>query len=137
MMRFGNDPARPDGDPAVRGTSWPGGTVPDLAIEFVVRPPTVAAAVYGVMTVVSEHTSSLARLDDLRVALDELFYALPQDQRIRVDLTVRIEAGCSKVRFHVDVPDVDVHSSVAALVDRIDVVHSNGATTAELAVQHD
>ena len=136
-MRFGSDPARPEGDPTVRGTSSAGGTVPDLAIEFIVRPPTVAAAVYGVMTVVSEHTSSLARLDDLRVALDELFYALPQDERIRVDLTVRVEDGRSKVRFHVDVPDVDVHPSVAALVDRIDVVHTNGETTAELAVQHD
>lgn len=121
----------------MRGTSRAGGNVPDLAIEFSVRPPTVAAAVYGVMTVVSEHTSSLSRLDDLRVALDELFYALPQDEQVRVDLTVQVDEGRSRVRFHVDVPDVDVHPSVAALVDRIDVVHSNGATTAELAVQHD
>lgn len=111
--------------------------MPDLAIEFAVRPPTIAAAVYGVMTVVSEHTSSLARLDDLRVALDELFYGLPQDQQLRVDLSVRVDDGRSTVRFHVDVADLEVHPSVAALVDRIDVVHTNGATTAELAVQHD
>lgn len=111
--------------------------MPDLAIEFTVRPPTVAAAVYGVMTVVSEHTSSLARLDDLRVALDELFYALPQDQAVRVDLTVLVEHGRSRIRFHTDVPEVDVHASVAALVDTIDVVHTDGSTTAELAVQHD
>lgn len=111
--------------------------MPDLAIEFIVTPPAVAAAVYGVMTVVSEHTSSLARLDGLRVALDELFHSLPQDQQIRVDLTVRVEDGTSKVRFHVDAPDVEAHHSVAALVDRIDVVHNNGQTTAELTVQHD
>lgn len=111
--------------------------MPDLAIEFIVRPPTVAAAVYGVMTVVSEHTSSLSRLDDLRVALDELFYALPQDDQVRVDLTVQVEEGRSRVRFRVDVPEVDVHASVAALVDQLDVIHNNGHTTAELAVQHD
>lgn len=111
--------------------------MPDLSIEFTVRPPTVAAAVYGVMTVVSEHTSSLARLDDLRVALDELFYALPQDQDVRVDLEVRVEKDRSRVRFHADARDVVVHPSVGALVDELDVDHAPDGTTARLAVTHD
>lgn len=111
--------------------------MPDLSIEFTVRPPTVAAAVYGVMTVVSEHTSSLARLDDLRVALDELFYALPQDEDVRVDLEVRVEPGRSNVRFHADARDVVVHPSVGALVDELAVEHEADGTTASLAVAHD
>lgn len=111
--------------------------MPDLRIEFTVQPPTVAAAVYGVMTVVSEHTSSLARLDDLRVALDELFYALPQDEPVRVDLRVHVDRGRSRVLFHADARDVVVHPSVEALVDELMVEHDRRGTTAQLAVAHD
>lgn len=111
--------------------------MPDLAIHFTVRPSTVAAAVYGVMTVVSEHTSSLARLDDLRVALDELFYALPNGQPVHVDLSVRVDGDRSRVRFEADVPKVEVHETVAALVDSLDVQGGDSSTTAELAVRHD
>lgn len=111
--------------------------MPDLAIHFTVRPSTVAAAVYGVMTVVSEHTSSLARLDDLRVALDELFYALPHGEPVNVDLSVRVSEGQSRVRFEADVPRVEVHETVAALVDSLHVQNGGASTTAELAVRHD
>lgn len=111
--------------------------MPDLSIDFTVRPPTVAAAVYGVMTVVSEHTSSLARLDDLRVALDELFYALPTDSEVRVALSVRVDDGRSRIRFQADAPGVTVHETVAALVDDLHVMSDNGSTTAEIAIRHD
>lgn len=111
--------------------------MPDLAIAFTVRPPTVAAAVYGVMTVVSEHTSSLARLDDLRVALDELFYALPHDGDVHVDLSVHVNGSRSHVRFRADVPDIRVHDTVRALVDDLHVVSDDTSTTAELALRHD
>lgn len=111
--------------------------MPDLRIEFTVQPPTVAAAVYGVMTVVSEHTSSLSRLDDLRVALDELFYALPQDHPVRVELTVLVEDTRSRVLFHADARDIEVHPSVASLVDGLQVEHDGDSTIAALAVAHD
>ena len=111
--------------------------MPDLAIHFTVRPSTVAAAVYGVMTVVSEHTSSLARLDDLRVALDELFYALPHDEQVQVELSVRVDEGRSRVRFEADVSTVEIHETVAALVDSLEVRAGSTSTTAELAVRHD
>lgn len=111
--------------------------MPDLAIDFTVRPPTVAAAVYGVMTVVSEHTSSLARLDDLRVALDELFYALPTENDVRVELSVLVGPGKSRIRFRADAPDVTVHETVASLVDDLHVMSDNGTTTAEIAIRHD
>lgn len=111
--------------------------MPDLAIAFTVRPPTVAAAVFGVMTVVSEHTSSLARLDDLRVALDELFYSLPNDADVRVDLAVVVHDGRSRIRFHADVPSLAVHDSVAALVDEFHAFSDNGSSTAELVIRHD
>lgn len=111
--------------------------MPDLAIDFTVRPPTVAAAVYGVMTVVSEHTSSLARLDDLRVALDELFYALPNDEGVRVELSVHVDRGRSRIRFRADAPDVRVHDTVRSLVDDLHVMTDNGTTTAEIAIRHD
>ncbi len=111
--------------------------MPDLRIEFAVQPPTVAAAVYGVMTVVSERTSSLARLDDLRVALDELFYALPQDEHVRVELRVHVEDDHSTVVFRADARDVVVHPSVGTLVDGLDVQHDTEGTTARLAVAHD
>ena len=110
--------------------------MPDLSIELDVSPPTVAAAVYGVMTVVSEHTSSLARLDDLRVALDELFYALPQDHGVRVELRVEVEEQRCIVLFRTDVRDVVVHPSVASLVDDLELVHESGSTTATMAVAH-
>lgn len=136
-MRFHGNAAEPEGDPVTRDTLSSGGNVPDLAIDFTVRPPTVAAAVYGVMTVVSEHTSSLARLDDLRVALDELFYALPADNDVRVELSVRVEPGRSRIRFRASAPDVTVHETVAALVDDLHVMSDNGTTTAEIAISHD
>lgn len=108
----------------------------DLSIEFTVSPPTVAAAVYGVMTVVSEHTSSLARLDDLRVALDELFYALPADHHVHVDLRVEVDDDHSTVVFRADARDVVVHPSLESLVDRVVVDHADGHTTAALRVSH-
>lgn len=136
-MRFHGNPGEPEADPPTRDTLQPGGNVPDLAIDFTVRPPTVAAAVYGVMTVVSEHTSSLARLDDLRVALDELFYALPSDGDVRVELSVRVDHGRSRIRFRADAPNLTVHDTVGALVDDLHVMSDNGTTTAEIAVRHD
>lgn len=108
----------------------------DLTLGFTVRPSTVAAAVYGVMTVVSERTSSMARLDDLRVALDELFYALPHDDPVWVDLTVDLGPDSSKVTFTADVADVQVHDTIAALVDQLDVRANGGSTTARIAIRH-
>lgn len=111
--------------------------MPDLSLVFTVRPPTVAAAVYGVMTLVSEHTTSLARLDDLRVALDELFYALPQDEAVRVHLDVSVDAERSFVQFRADTDDVEVHPSIAALVDEMHVESDADGLLASLSVVHD
>ena len=108
----------------------------DLSIGFTVSPPTVAAAVYGVMTVVAEHTTSLARLDDLRVALDELFYALPKDGPVHVDLQVDVDGDRSTVHFRADVPDVVVHPSLESLVESVEFDHGPAATTAALTVAH-
>ena len=107
-----------------------------MRIEFTVGPPTVAAAVYGVMTLVSEHTSSLARLDDLRVALDELFYALPQDEPVAVHLAVDVDDDRSTVVFRAEARDVVVHPSVASLVDDLRLEHGERDTTATLTVSH-
>lgn len=108
----------------------------DLTLGFTVRPSTVAAAVYGVMTVVSERTSSMARLDDLRVALDELFYALPHDDPVWVDLSVEIGDERSQVTFTADVNDVKVHDTIGALVDDLDVRTNGASTTARIAIRH-
>jgi hypothetical protein len=110
--------------------------VSDLTLGFTVRPSTVAAAVYGVMTVVSERTSSMARLDDLRVALDELFYALPHDNPVWVDLAVDVGPERSQVTFTADVADVQVHDTIAALVDQLEIRANGVSTTARIAVRH-
>ena len=107
----------------------------ELSIGFTVSPPT-AAAVYGVMTVVSEHTTSLARLDDLRVALDELFYALPKESPVHVELEVDVDGDHSRVVFRADAPDMVVHPSLESLVEDVAVDHDEGHTTASLTVSH-
>ena len=109
----------------------------DLSITLTVRPPTVAAAVYGVMTVVAEHTSSIVRLDDLRIALDELFHALPQDEDVRVEIDVDVAADRSHVEFRADARDVLVDPGVRALVDDLNLEHGRDRTRARLAVAHD
>jgi len=111
--------------------------VPELVISFTIRPPTVAAAVYGAMTIISEHTGSLARLDDVRIALDELLYATSHDRDMRASLAVSVDDHAAEVTLWVSDPNVAVHESVASLVDAFEIVHGAGGTTATLSVRHD
>lgn len=109
--------------------------MPGFKMAFEVRPATVAGATYAAMMVLGEHTTSLEALDDVRITLDELFYAAPVEDGVEAELSVTTEGSRATVQLRLDVADLRVHDSVQALVDGFALVHDNGTSTATFSVR--